>query len=298
MTEPHATDARLPALDPNAQDRDQTSADRDLTSEDRDRTAVDRDKTLEGRDRIAEARDRAAENRDRVADHLEADVPQGFVDRRAQPFGRRRTDVSAGSDRRSAASDRAGSASDRRAAEAGREKGARDRTGASEDREAASLDRDHSALDRETSSIDELTGAYRRGTGLVELEREMMRAKRTGQPFVAAFIDVDGLKTVNDSLGHDAGDQLLRRVVDYTRAQLRSYDLIVRFGGDEFVCGLSNLGLAETTERFRLINANLLPHGSSITVGLAELEDSDSLVGLIARADEALYDDKSRNPRK
>ena len=126
----------------------------------------------------------------------------------------------------------------------------------------------------------------------------MIRAKRTGQTFVVAFMDVDGLKAVNDSLGHDAGDQLLRRVVDYSRAQLRSYDLIVRFGGDEFICCLSNLRLAEATERFARINASLSAHDSSITVGLAELEETDSLVELIARADEALYDDKSRNSRK
>ena len=299
MTEPNVTDDR--ASTPDGHDRDQTSADRDLTSEDRDRTAADRDKTSEGRDRIAEARDRAAELRDRVADTHDAGathLPQGIEERRARPYGRRKSDVRAGTDRENAASDRAGAASDRKAAEMGREKGARDRTGASEDRDAASHDRDVSALDRATSSIDELTGAYRRGTGLVELEREMMRAQRTEQPFVVAFIDVDGLKIVNDSLGHDAGDQLLRRVVDDTRAYLRSYDLIVRFGGDEFVCGLSDLGLAEATERFRRINANLAGHGSSITVGLAELEGNDSLVELIARADKALYEGESRNPRR
>ncbi len=127
---------------------------------------------------------------------------------------------------------------------------------------------------------------------MVELEREMMRAKRTREPFVVAFIDVDGLKTFNDSLGHDAGDQLLRRVADATRAQLRSYDLIVRFGGDEFVCGLSNLRLAEVAERFRLINANLAPDESSITVGLAEMAGGESLVELIAQADEALYEQR------
>lgn len=123
----------------------------------------------------------------------------------------------------------------------------------------------------------------------------MMRSKRTGQPFVVAFVDVDGLKRVNDSLGHDAGDQLLRRVVDATRAQLRSYDLIVRLGGDEFVCGLSGLGLAETIQRFERVNADLAMDQASITVGFAELEAGDSLVKLIARADEALYE--KRKPR-
>jgi diguanylate cyclase (GGDEF)-like protein len=122
----------------------------------------------------------------------------------------------------------------------------------------------------------------------------MMRARRTKQPFVLAFIDVDGLKAVNDSLGHNAGDQLLRRVVDYTRAQLRSYDLIVRLGGDEFVCGLSGLRRAEAADRFCRVDANLSAHGSSITVGLAEQEKSDSLADLIARADKALYASRPR----
>lgn len=273
------------------QQRDRNSARRDQTSEDRDRTAAERDRTSEGRDRKAEKRDRAAEDRDRLADALEAEPSewQGTDERRQLRAGRRRTDASAESTRVSAASDRADAASDRRAAGAGRKTGARDRTDASGDRDAASVDRDASARDREASSVDELTGAYRRGTGLVELEREVMRAKRIGQPFVIAFVDVDGLKSINDSLGHDAGDQLLRRVVDAMRAHLRSYDLIVRFGGDEFVCGLSNLQFAEATVRFERINLDLSSDGASTTVGLAELGSDDSLVELIAAADDALY---------
>lgn len=285
--------------DQTSNERDQTSARRDRTSEDRDRTAADRDRTSEGRDREAEVRDRAAEARDHLADALEAHpstAPPGIIERRQQRAGRRSTDVSAESDRVSAASDRADAASDRIAAGAGRKKGALDRTEASVDRDAASVDRDASARDREASSIDELTGAYRRGTGLVELEREMKRAKRTKQPFVVGFVDVDGLKSINDSLGHDAGDRLLRRVADAMRSHLRSYDLVVRVGGDEFVCGLSNLGSSEAAERFERINAELASDRSSITVGLAQLGAGDSLLELIAEADEALY--KERELRK
>ena len=120
----------------------------------------------------------------------------------------------------------------------------------------------------------------------------MMRAKRIGHPFIVAFVDVDGLKATNDSLGHDAGDQLLRRVVDAMRAHLRSYDLVVRFGGDEFVCGLSNLGLNETAERFERINVDLSTDDASVTVGLADLDSGDSLVELIAAADDALYQER------
>jgi diguanylate cyclase (GGDEF)-like protein len=78
-------------------------------------------------------------------------------------------------------------------------------------------------------------------------------------------------------------------VVDATRSNLRSYDLVVRFGGDEFVCGLSNLDYAEAEERFERINADLAADDYSITVGLAQMKGGDSLVELIAEADEALY---------
>ena len=108
-----------------------------------------------------------------------------------------------------------------------------------------------------------------------------------------AFVDVDGLKAVNDSRGHAAGDQLLRHVVGALRTNLRSYDLLVRFGGDEFVCALADLGIDEASRRFRKINADLQEsHGASITVGLAEMRSGDSLVRLVARADEALYEER------
>ena len=121
----------------------------------------------------------------------------------------------------------------------------------------------------------------------------MIRAQRTEHPFVLAFVDVDGLKAVNDSRGHAAGDQLLRHVVDALRANLRSYDLLVRFGGDEFICALADLGIVEAAKRFRTINAELeRSHSASITVGLAEMQTGDSLVRLVARADEALYEER------
>jgi diguanylate cyclase (GGDEF)-like protein len=193
--------------------------------------------------------------------------------------------------------DREGAAFDREAAVGRREGGARDRTRAADDREAASADRVTSAKDREASSIDELTGAHRRGAGLLELERDITRAKRTNQSFVLAFVDVDGLKVTNDALGHAAGDQVLCQVVDVLRRHLRSYDLIIRFGGDEFVCSLMDLTIAEAAKRFLLIDTDLADsHHVSVTAGLAELQSDDSVDDLIARADEALYRERGQHP--
>jgi diguanylate cyclase (GGDEF)-like protein len=65
-----------------------------------------------------------------------------------------------------------------------------------------------------------------------------------------AFVDVDGLKLVNDSRGHLAGDAPLKLVGGTIRAHVRPYDVIVRYGGDEFVCAMSDLGAVEARERF------------------------------------------------
>ena len=240
-----------------------------LTGDDRDMTAEDRDMTADAHDRASEARDERAEARDERAEARDQDVTRFDAE---------------------AASDRAGAKRDRRGASG-------DRSHASHDREAASTDRVISAKERKASSIDQLTGAYRRDTGLVELERELLRAKRTKQPFVLAFVDVDNFKATNDSLGHVAGDQLLRHIVDTMRAHLRSYDLIVRFGGDEFLCALSDLSVAQASRRFLLVRSDLarVEH-ASVTVGLAELRSDDSLEDLISRADAALY--RKREPRR
>lgn len=273
------------------EDRDERADRRDRTAEIRDRQAEQRDRSADERDEDAEARDRSAERRDAApADPRprEEGLPEGAErpDRRTTGTpGRRKLDSQGASDRAHAASDRA-------AASGSRLRGAGDRAQALDDREAASGDRDVAATDRDVSSIDELTGTYRRDPGLVELERELRRAKRTKHPFILAFIDVDGLKATNDSLGHAAGDELLLRVVNAIRDQLRSYDLIVRFGGDEFVCAVLDLDLETTRKRLARAHAALTDE-VSFTMGLAEMRADDSLSDLIARADEELYEKRS-----
>jgi diguanylate cyclase (GGDEF)-like protein len=231
----------------------------------RDRMADDRDRASELYDMAADARDARAEARDTRADA--------------------RTTVDVG-----AAVDRAESARDRRGAD-------KDRVHAAADREASWSDRASSAGERALFAIDQLTAAHSRDTGIVELDREIAKAKRTEQPFVLAFVDLDGLKATNDSLGHAAGDQRLRQTADTIRSKVRSYDLIVRFGGDEFVCGMPDLKMEEAAKRFLLVNVDLAETlQAPVTVGLAELTADDSLESLMARADKALY--REREQRK
>ena len=163
---------------------------------------------------------------------------------------------------------------------------ARDRFHAKSDRAAARLDRVVSANERVESSIDGLTGAYRRDAGLLELEHEVTRAQRTGDTFVLAFVDVNNLKESNDLHGHIAGDRLLRKIADTLRANVRSYDLVVRYGGDEFICGFPALDVNDAAERFARINEDLAASDeASVAFGLAELERGDSLTDLITKAD-------------
>jgi diguanylate cyclase (GGDEF)-like protein len=144
----------------------------------------------------------------------------------------------------------------------------------------------------ERASIDELTGLLRRGAGLLALEREIDRARRSEGRLVVAFLDVDGLKRVNDELGHAAGDRLLCDVASVLRTRLRSYDLVMRWGGDEFVCALFGAERGGAERRLDTVAAGIVAatQGRTVSWGLVGLEASDSAETLIARADAALYE--------
>ncbi len=282
--------------DRSAEQRSAVAGQRDQTADQRDKAARQRDHVGERRDQAAEQRDQAAAERDKSAtppatsassgDDSEA-LRRSALDRRESAGDRER----ASQDRRAGASDRSAAEHDRNAALTDRGSGAHERTEAAFDRGAAADDRSASARERESASIDELTGAYRRDAGLVELKREIARARRTQEPLVLAFVDVDRLKAVNDSRGHVAGDRILLEVASTLRARMRSYDLMVRFGGDEFLCALAGLDMADARERLAPVNAALAaaPEHGSVSIGLAELQADDSVDDLVARADIALY---------
>jgi len=241
------------------------------------------DRSGEDRDRIAEARDERAEAHDQVS--VARDEQAAARDARAVE----REQGVAGEDH-GAAADRAGALRDRRGGASDRTQAADDRQAAASDREAASADRVQSAREQTDFAIDSLTGVYRRDAGLMALAREIARAQRMKQTFTLAFADVDDLKGTNDGLGHAAGDLLLKNAADAIRTQLRSYDLVIRFGGDEFVCALPDVTAEVAAARFARVSAILAEnHQASITVGLAELDADDTLEELVERADAAMY---------
>jgi diguanylate cyclase (GGDEF)-like protein len=146
-----------------------------------------------------------------------------------------------------------------------------------------------------SAHLDDLTGALRREIGRLELSHEIDRARRADGRFVIAFLDVDGMKRVNDQDGHAAGDNVLRVLVGTLRSNLRSFDPIVRYGGDEFVCGLGGVDHDVTERRFDVICRSVQSDvGVGISVGIAGLEPDETLDQLISRADAELLSAKER----
>ena len=259
------------AHDRSALARERSARDRAVVSSVRDESAAARLRTAEERDRAAALRDRGAAGRDELARLHDLDDDE-YASREDILVRSRRDRARAAADRAKAADDRARAAADRQEAARERAETVRHRT--------------ESADDLKSATTDALTGAWTRRFGLEEVARELERAHRTGAPLLLAFIDVDGLEQLNDSQGHLAGDTLLQLLGETLRANVRPYDVIVRYGGDELLCAMPNLSATEARARFERIAAALTAANAShsITFGLAEAEPADSLQELMGRA--------------
>jgi len=152
------------------------------------------------------------------------------------------------------------------------------------------------------SEVDELTGVFNRRGFAMTVDRLFAQAVRYNRPASILMIDMDRLKPLNDSYGHETGDRMLRLVAKCIQGELRQTDVVARYGGDEFVALLPETprsGALDVAARIRLAvagsplnlgNRSLI---TSVSVGVATYpEDGRSLDTLLVHADRAMYADK------
>jgi diguanylate cyclase len=146
--------------------------------------------------------------------------------------------------------------------------------------------------------IDPLTGSLNRRGLEAAFAREMARAQRLGQPLATAIIDLDHFKCVNDTYGHDLGDQVLRGIAQILRETLRGSDTIARFGGEEFVILMPDTLSAAAYRILQRVQERLRTHHFvtrdhplrvSFSGGISAWQQGLSQEQSIAIADEALY---------
>jgi diguanylate cyclase (GGDEF)-like protein/putative nucleotidyltransferase with HDIG domain len=151
---------------------------------------------------------------------------------------------------------------------------------------------------------DSLTGLPNARRLHVRFEEEVSRARRTGHPFQVIMLDLDDFKLVNDTFGHKLGDRMLREVAGLVQAQLREYDFLARYAGDEFVAIVNDATIQQVEELRERIektvsNFSIEVRGQGrarvgISVGSSVFGiDGETLDQLLVAADQAMYRAKS-----
>ena len=145
---------------------------------------------------------------------------------------------------------------------------------------------------------DDLTGAANRRAMLALLDRELARAERENRPFSVALFDIDSFKRINDTLGHPAGDQVIKWVAGVIGRSIRPYDTLARYGGEEFLLlmpGAAPAAGAAVAERARLAiqNGDCVADGKhlriTVSAGVAGWSPDTDIDTLLRSADNVLY---------
>jgi diguanylate cyclase (GGDEF)-like protein len=161
----------------------------------------------------------------------------------------------------------------------------------------ARLRASHAEL-HELSITDSLTGLANRKHLMETLEAEIERCRRYRRPLAVAMIDIDHFKRFNDTFGHLAGDEVLRRLAAIFRASLRSADFAARYGGEEFLIVLPETDAATAAEIAERIRARVAAESAqreavapriTVSAGIAAASGDEDLEVLIHKADAALY---------
>ena len=155
---------------------------------------------------------------------------------------------------------------------------------------------------RELSLVDELTKAYNRRGFMALAEQQIKVAHRTQKEMALFYADLDNLKSINDSFGHEAGDAALVDAVEVLREAFRDSDIIARLGGDEFVALAIDVGEGKVASLTRRLQERLqarngrpdtaFPVSFSLGIALYDPDKPDSIQDLLALADKRMYSDK------
>jgi diguanylate cyclase (GGDEF)-like protein len=154
---------------------------------------------------------------------------------------------------------------------------------------------------QELAAVDGTTGVYNRRHFMEAAEAALASAQRPGRPLVALMIDVDNFKQINDTHGHTVGDQVLADMAQACREQVRSDDIVGRYGGDEFtiiiIVGITSLRAAQIAGQLarpaaRVLGRDGKPLTYSASVGIAESMPGWDLPALLTHADQAMYQAK------
>lgn len=151
---------------------------------------------------------------------------------------------------------------------------------------------------RHLSTHDLLTGLYNRNFFEVEMERIQ---KSRSQPVAILLADLDGLKTINDTQGHQAGDKLLRQVARNLQEVFRESDIIARIGGDEFAVLLPNTEPDTTQsliERLRMKFSQSSDPSISVSIGYSDNRKKNQLSEVMRDADDLMYREKESHKAK
>lgn len=149
------------------------------------------------------------------------------------------------------------------------------------------------------AKVDQLTGAPNRLAGIDYLRAEYERMQRTGAPYSVLMIDVDHFKAINDTFGHAAGDDALRKIAHLLMNSVRQADVVARFGGEEFIAILPGTNaegatnVAESLRRTVEVQGSYLDRTLTVSIGISEALPSDvDEMDAIGRADHCMYEAK------
>ncbi|KRW81639.1 hypothetical protein AQ621_03115 [Marinobacter sp. P4B1] len=151
---------------------------------------------------------------------------------------------------------------------------------------------------REQASHDGLTGLLNRRAGEIELDLSLLKAQENSSPFCILMADIDDFKAVNDTFGHNRGDDVIECVAGVLEKEIRKTDKAVRWGGEEFIvllpfCGLEKATVIAESIRIALASQVFDEIGQvTLSIGVTESRNEDTPTSILDRVDQLLYDSK------